>query len=121
GAVSFCRHEGGIDGELRPGIERRGGFVEQHDRRTANEGPRDTHALALSAGERRAALAYDRVVPLRKGRDRIVDLRFAGRSLDLRLGSVEATHANIVTHRCVEQDAVLEDETDLRSQRASAG
>ena len=47
------------------GVERRGGFVEQQERRVAQNGARNRDALALTAGELDAAFADRRVVAVR--------------------------------------------------------
>ena len=46
---------------LALGVERRGGLVEQQDRRVAQDGAGNRHALALAAGQRHAAFADLRV------------------------------------------------------------
>ncbi len=42
--------QGGIDGSLCAGVQRRSGFVEHQDRRIAHDSAGDGDALALAAG-----------------------------------------------------------------------
>ena len=53
-------------------IERRGGLVEQDDRRVLDQRPRHRDALALAAGELRAMLADRGVVAERKAHDELM-------------------------------------------------
>jgi hypothetical protein len=54
--------ERGLDRRLVLGVDRRQRFVEQQDRRVAQQRARDREALALAAGEPHAAFA-DRGIP----------------------------------------------------------
>ena len=68
GAVVHQALERLLDQPLALGVERRGGLVEQQDRRVLEQGPRDGQPLALAARDLHAALADHRVVALRRGR-----------------------------------------------------
>ena len=99
---------GFLDKSLRFGIERRRGFVENENGRVDEKGARDRDALALSAGETRAALAEYGVVTLRQLGDEPVGIGGPGRGDDLRLGeSARVTVGDVVPHRVVEEYRVL--------------
>ena len=69
GAVAHQPVERFLHQPLAFGVERRGGFVEQQQRRVAAEqGAGDGDALALAARQARAAFAHDRCRGLRAGR-----------------------------------------------------
>ena len=55
-----------LDLPLELGVERGRGFVEDQDRRVAQQCPRDRDALPLPARQQRAAVAHDRVEPERR-------------------------------------------------------
>ena len=64
--------EGPLDDRLGLGVERRGGLVEDQDRRVLVEGARDRQALALSAREPHSRLADHRVVAVRQLEDELL-------------------------------------------------
>src|SRR5687767_13609607 len=55
-----------LDQALRLGIEGRGRFIENENRRIDEERTRDRNALPLPAGQAGSALTQERVVSLRK-------------------------------------------------------
>ena len=68
-----------LDQVFRDGVEARGGFVENQDRRIGEDGAGDRHALPLAAGEFDATLPDQRVVSCRKPADEIVRVRLLRR------------------------------------------
>ena len=61
----------GHDAGLRFRVQRGGGFVEDQQRRVANQRPGDGDALSLSAGKPRPSLANHRIDALRQCGDEI--------------------------------------------------
>ena len=55
-----------LDAPLGVGIERRGGLIQNQDRRILQDRARDRDALPLAAREQRAAIAHQGVEPLRQ-------------------------------------------------------
>ena len=101
------------DAASRPG----GRLVENQDRRVANDRARDRDALALTAGQRHAALADHRGVAVRHLDDELVRVgQFGGadRVFDLRVGLAVG---DVLPDRAAEQQRVLQDEADLIAQR----
>ncbi len=54
-----------LDQPLGDGVEVRGRLVQDEDARVADDGARDGDPLALTARHHRAALAHERVEPIR--------------------------------------------------------
>ena len=71
--------EGLVDLVLGLGVDLAGGFVEDEDRRVAEDGPGDGDPLPLPAGERRPVLADDRVVAAGDLLDELVGERLSRR------------------------------------------
>ena len=82
---------------LGPRIERRCRVVQDEQRRSAHECPRERDTLALAAAQADAALTHHRVDPVRKRPDEVV----AG-------GHVERIPDVGVAHRCAEGDVVTD-------------
>jgi len=74
----------------------------------------DREALLLTARQSVATLADDGVVALVEGDDPVVDVRCAGRRLDLRIGGVGPAVGDVVADRGVEEVALLGDHPDGR-------
>src|SRR5688500_17653420 len=77
-----------LDRSLGLRVERRGRLVEHEDRRVAEDRPCDRDPLLLATREAVAALADDGLVALRQRCHQLVDLRGAGRILDLLVAGV---------------------------------
>ena len=97
-------------------IECRGGFIEQQDRRIAQEGPRDGESLALAAGKLQPALADQRIIALRQPADEAIGFRRFRRGPHFRIGRVRTAIADIFHHRALEQLHILRDHGDRRNQ-----
>ena len=95
------------DRRLGRGIERRGGVVEDQDRRSPHERPRERDPLALSPTEADAALADDRVESGRQRADEVV----AGSDVQCRphlvIGCILAEH-DVVADAPGHQERLLE-------------
>jgi predicted amidohydrolase len=100
------------------GIERRGRFVEDQDRRVLQEHARDRQPLLLAAGQFDAALADDRVQPGRQARYHARPAAPAGRHRMIGLvGGAEAAIGDVLADRAAEQEDVLLHDADLAAQR----
>jgi hypothetical protein len=80
-------------------VERRSRLVEQQDRRVAHDGAGDRQALTLAAGKRNTVFADRRVVTLRLGEDEILGIGEAGGFLDLGIGGIGTSVADVVADR----------------------
>src|SRR6202158_3755156 len=74
-AIQYCLFSFGIDARKR--------VIEHHHCRVVREQSRDCNALLLSAGERHAALATDRIVAMCEGRDIRLEASDSRRVLNL--------------------------------------
>ncbi len=98
-------------------VHRRGGLVQDEQRRILEEGARDRQALALSAGKPHAFLAHLRIEPPRQivdelhgvSRPRGVDDRLPARRGERAVGDIGG-------HGVVEQHDLLADEGDVGAQ-----
>src|SRR6266581_4769798 len=98
-------------------IERRGGLVEDQQRRVLQQGARDRQALALAAREPQAVLADQGVQAFGRLADEVESMCRAGGRDDLALGgAAHAAVGDVGVHRVVEQHYVLADERDVRAQ-----
>ena len=100
-------------------IERRGGLVEQDDRRVADQRPGHRDALALAARQLRAEFADRRVVAEREAGDEIMGAGGLRRGDDLVLGGADLAEADIGADGVAEQIDVLADIGGLAAQRAA--
>ena len=98
--------------QLGLGVEVRRGFVEDHDRRVLQQHACDREPLLLAARQPVAALAHDRVVPVGKRRDQVVDPRRAARLHELVVGRVGPGVAQVGADAVVEQVGVLHHHAD---------
>jgi hypothetical protein len=91
------------------GVEAGGGLVQEEHGGVPDHGAGDRQALALPAGQRPAALADHRVVPVRQQPDERVGVRLAGRRHDLGVGGVGPAVGDVLPHRAVEHQRLLQD------------
>ena len=98
--------------DLRHAVERARRLVQNEDGRVFEEDARDGHALLLSAGEHRAALADIGVEAVRHGHDIIVNLRALRRFDDLLVRRVGAAIADILAHRVGKEEHILLHDAD---------
>ncbi len=94
------------------GVERRGRFVEDQDRRRLQERAGNGHALLFAPRQLQPAFADLGLVTLGQGRDEAGNLGAVGRILDLFLRGAEAAIADIIGNGVVEQHGVLGDHAD---------
>ena len=110
-----------LDRGLDLGIERRGGFVQDQDRRILQQHPRNGDALTLTAGQLHAALAHLRVVGaaalmVLKAEDELMGVRLLRRGDHLGVCRLRPAIADVVPHRAMQERGVLRDKPDLRAQ-----
>ena len=98
-------------------IQRRGGFIEQDDRRVLDQRAGHRDALALAAGQLRAVLADRRVVAERKAHDEIVRAGGLRGGDDLGLGGADLAERDVLADGVAEQIDVLADIGGLLPQR----
>src|SRR5213596_2282380 len=125
-----CDHETGLaghqaieclaHGRLAFHVETGHRLVQNQDRGVANERARDGDALPLPAGEGRAPLADDAVVPVFQLTDELVGVGGLGRRDDLVRARFGAAVRNIFPDGRAEQQRLLEHEPDLAPQRLAA-
>ena len=93
-----------LDQPLALGVERGGRFVEQKERRVAQDRTRDRDALALAARQRHAAFAHRGLEFLRQQVDEFERVRERGGTFDVNLTRVRAAKADVVGDRSREDD-----------------
>ena len=107
----------GVDDEFFGfAVERGGGLVEQEDGAVADHDAGDADALALAAGEGRAAIADQGVVAERHGHDEVVGVGELGGRDDLFLRRVGAAEGDVLEDGSAKEDGVLQDVADLVAQ-----
>ena len=89
-------------------VERRGGLVEQDDRRVPEDRARERHALLLAAAQLQAALAHLRLVALRHALHRRVQVRRRRRLEHVLQRPPQVAVVQVVQQRVVEQHRVLQ-------------
>jgi hypothetical protein len=107
-AVERRLHQG-----LALGVERRGRFVKQEQRRVTQDCARDSYALALSTGERDATLADQRGETLGKPPYKVCDQRKVGGTLDLCVACIRPAKSDVVRDRSGEHHHVLRHDRDV--------
>ena len=106
-----------VHSTLGRGVERAGGFVQDQQRRLAQQRARQRQALALSARQRRAAVREHRVVAHRHLLDRVVQACEPAGVLDAILGHLGVEHRDVVADRGREQPRFLGDDPEAFAQR----
>ena len=101
---------------LRLGVELRGRFVEDQDRRVLEQRARDGETLALPARELLARLADDVVVALRQRHDELVGVGRGGGLAHPFERHLAATVGDVVAHGVVEEDRLLRHQAHQRAQ-----
>ena len=117
GAIAHQPFERRLHQLLAFGIERRGRFVEQQQRRIAQDRARDRNALALAARQRDAALAGLGVILLRQPVDELGRERQLGRVLDIGVARLRPAEADVVGDRRGKDHGVLRHQRDVLAQR----
>ena len=105
-----------LDQSLGLGVEGRGGLVEDEDGRIFQDGACYGEALALSAAEPSAAVAYHGVVAVLGLHDEVVGVGNLGSFDDLLHGGVFDTEGDVVVEGVVEEDGLLVDVADELAQ-----
>ena len=109
-----------LHGALAFGVERRGRFVEQQQRRILEDRARDGEPLALAAGQAQPALADLGSVALRQAQDELLDVRGARRGQRFVLAGVRAAVEDVVEHRAGEDHRLLRHDRDAPAQVVEA-
>ena len=97
-----------------------GGLVQNDDGRILHDGPGDGNALALAAGEGRAALADDGVKAVRQCHDKVIAARLLRSGLHLLHGGIGLSKADIVGNGVREQIDPLEHEGEIADETVIA-
>ena len=104
-----------LDLGLRVDIGR--GLIEHDDRWVLENHTGDRYTLPLPDGELDPALSDPGIVPIRKCHDEVVRTSHLGRRLNLALTGQEVTVQNILSHRAIEQEGLLLDQSNLASEK----
>jgi hypothetical protein len=112
----FSQH--GVHGGLGRGVQRGGDLVEQQHLRVSHQRAGDRQPLALAAREPAPALPERRVVSLRQGGNRLVQLGQPDRGLDCGVVGPRTPDSHVLPHGVVEYERVLEHDPELRTVRA---
>ncbi len=112
-AVALYRVERGFDLLGGDGVERGGGFVEEHYRGVFEEHARDGDPLLLAAGE----VLRRGVVPLGQGGDLVVEVGASCGLFHLGRRGFGIAVADVLEDRAVEDVVLLEHQTDVVPQR----
>src|SRR6185436_2563780 len=97
-------------------VERAGCFVEQQDRRVSQQRAGDGDALALAAGQSRAALAQERVIAFGQLTNERVSAGGARRGFDLGVACARPSVANVLARARAEQHRLLRHQADTLTQ-----
>src|SRR4051812_9953415 len=88
--------EGLLDQLLALGVEAAGGFVEDEDLWVGEDRAGDAETLALAAGELKAALTDERVVPVGETLDELVRVGTSGGVEDLLVGRAAQSVSDVL-------------------------
>ena len=109
--------EGVLDRPLSSGVHRRGGLVEDENRRVFQQCAGNRHPLLFAAGQAVAAFAHHGVVTVGQGRDEVVDVRRPSRPFDLLVAGIGTGIAQVLADRGMKQKRLLIDHADVFAQR----
>ncbi len=101
-----------MDLDLRFGVQRRCGFIQDEDGGVLQERPGNADTLALPAGKFHPLLADDRIVPQGEIPDKPVGKSGLRGLRNLFKGLAHFPVSDIVAHRLVEKDGLLGDDAD---------
>ena len=113
GFAAHQRRERLLDQMFVFGVDAGGGFVQDDDRRVLEDGTGNGDALPLTAGERAAALADNRVVAVRQRHDKVMAAGFLRRCDHLRLGGIRFAEQDVCANGVVEEIYVLKHHGDV--------
>ncbi len=118
GGSPACQfRQGTLDGVLGFGIEGRGGFVQDQDRRVFEEHARNRQALFLTTRQFHPALADHGIQTVRQRSDGAVELGAPCGLQDLGFRRIKPAIENILAQGAAEQEHVLLHDADLAAQR----
>ena len=98
------------------GIEGGSRFVEQENRRILEQRARNGETLLLSAGEKAAFVADDRVVTLRLSHDEVMRVGGLGGGVDFFLTRIEPAELDVTEDAIVKEKGILRNESYLFTQ-----
>ena len=98
------------------GVERRGRLVQDHDGGVFEDRPGDRQSLALTARQRRAALADHRVVALWQTADELVGVGHLGRLSDPPRRGPRSPVGDVLRHRQRQDEGILQHDGYLLAQ-----
>ncbi len=126
GTQAMGNHKGGapleqarqskLDDALGLRVHAGGGFVQDQDARVGQQRAREGDQLALSHAEQRAALLHRRVIAVFQRHDELVRAHRFSRIDHLRVRGVQPPEQDVLRHRPVEQERVLQHDPHLAAQ-----
>ena len=93
-------------GRFVAGVERTGGFVQQQDRSTLEQGAREADPLSFASGKPRTSLA-DLGVPSAQPFDDLVDARRLRRGIQLLFAGFRPGDADVVENGALDRKSVV--------------
>jgi hypothetical protein len=107
----------GLHQSFRFAVERGSGLIQNQDGRVLSSSARAiARPLALASGKPHPALSNDSIVPCGKAHNKIMGQRCSDRGLDFFLRNLRLAVGDVVADGIVEQDRVLGDDADLKTQ-----
>ena len=117
GAASGKLLERHLNLVLRLGIERRGRFIEQKNRRIFQKRARDREPLLLTAGKKTTFVADHRFIAVRLGHDEVMRISGSCCCVDFIRGRIEPPKLDVFQNGVVKQKCFLGHQADLFTER----
>ena len=102
---------------FRGGVQSRRGFVQNKNRRVADDGAGNRNALPLAAREGHASLSQHRVISFRQLLDEFVGIRLFGGAQYLGAARFGLSVCDVLPDGSMEQNGFLQYKTDLLAKR----
>ena len=118
-AGTLCHHvvQRILNQSFRFAVQAAGGFIQYQDARILEDHACQRDALLLAAAQPIAALADDRIVPIRQRMDELVDIGDPAGRFQLLLAGIQSGILQVGADRIVEEIRFLGDHADLCRQR----
>src|SRR5262249_34867279 len=104
-----------LDERFALAVEARRRFIEDEDARVRENRPCDRHPLTLTAREADAPVTNDRVVALLECLDELVAVSDAADRLDFIARRMRTGISNVLGHRAIEEEVVLQHDAEVRA------